>query len=180
MKHPIAYVRQLAMARAPDASPASLLPAVAANLSHADADVVVAAAELARRAGYRSLAKEIVRAMPKQTGLRLNIVSVAAHALGARMDRIQMLISLLGDKDRFDEALSELVDLLDYSGRSADGAPGDAERAALVPRWKAFVKLHRDDIEQGRKVPLSDPSVTADLVPRQWKLHRRDGTDWPR
>jgi DNA-binding transcriptional LysR family regulator len=179
MKDATAYVRQIAMEYAPDSVPAALVPAVAANLAHADQDVVVAAAELAQRAKLASIVPQVLKAMSKPVGLRLNIVSRAAYLLGARFDRARILVGRLSDKAAFDEALSELLDVLEYSGRSSNGQPSDAERAAVQARWKAFVALHRGDIEAGRKLPLNHPSVSADLVPPNWKLGRRDGTQWP-
>jgi hypothetical protein len=180
MKHPTPYLRQLAMERAPDALPATLVPAVAANLADADFDVQVAAAELAQRAKLVALTQDVVKAMSKVTGIRLNIISNAAHMLGARYDRISMLVVRLSEKDAFDEALGELVDLIEYQGRGSSGYPTDAQRAAVVTRWKEFVASHRADIEAGRRIPLTDPSVTPDLIPPTWKLHRPGGKgDWP-
>jgi hypothetical protein len=180
MKHPIAYVRELAMIRVPaHALPPSLVALVATNLANADEDVVVEAAELARRENVRSLAPAIVAAMAHPVGLRLNIVSNAAHALGARMTRAKALAARLADKDAFDEALAELVETLDHQGRSTDGETTDAARAAVAARWRAFVEAHRADIQADRKLSLDDPTVTPDLVPPTWKLTRANGTDWP-
>ncbi len=180
MKHPTPYLRQLAMERAPDALPATLVPAVAANLADADFDVQVAAAELARRAKLVVLTTDVVKAMSRVTGIRLNIISNAAYMLGARYDRISMLVARLSEKDAFDEALGELVDLLEYQGRGSSGYSTDAQRAAVVTRWKKFVASRRADIEAGRRIPLTDPGVTPDLIPPTWKLHRPGGKgDWP-
>jgi len=180
MKHPVPYLRQLAMERAPDSLPAALVPIVALNLSNADVDVQVAAANLAERAKLVSLTKDVVKAMSKATGLRLNIISNAAYQLGARYDRISMLVVRLAEKGSFDEALGELVDLLEYQGRGSNGEPTVAQRAAVVARWKKFVPAHRADIESGKKIPLTDASVTPDLVPPTWKLNRPGGQgEWP-
>jgi hypothetical protein len=177
MKHTIPYVRQLALDHVPRHQlAASLLPAVATDLAHPDPDVVVAAAELAAREHATSLSHAVVAAMAKQTGLRLNIVSNAAYELGARFERARMLVSLLAKKGAFVEAMGELVGLLDSKGRSSDGNTPDAERRALATRWKAFVAKHRADIVAGKAIPLSDPTVTKDLVPSNWKL---DGAPWP-
>jgi hypothetical protein len=180
MRHPIAYVRKLALDYVPSgALSAALLPAVAADLKDADADVVVAAAQLAEREHARTLGLALVAAMPKQKGLRLDVVSNAAYSLGARRERARMLLSLLGSDAAFHEAMSELVDMLQASGRSTSGEPSKAERAALAKRWAAFLAKHTKEIEAGTTIPLSDPTVTKDLLPSGWKLDRKDGTSWP-
>lgn len=180
MKHPIPYVRQLALEHVPQGQlPRSLVPVVASDLAHADPDVVVAAAELAQREHVTSLAGAIVSAMPKRKGLRLNILSNAAYELGARFARVQTLVTMLADEAAFFEAMGELVGVLDSGGRSTSGDTPKAERTALATRWRAFLAKHRADVEGGKKIPLSDPSVTKDLVPSNWKLDCRDGTPWP-
>jgi hypothetical protein len=179
MKHPIAYVRQLALERAPDASPASFIPTVALNLRHADVDVVVSAAELARRAHFTTLAGDVVRAMDTPIGLRLNIISNAAWTLGARFARMQALVRRLAAKESFEEAISELTSLLEHQGSSTNGETGEPERKALAIRWQTFVLKHRADIEADRHLPLTNPDVTPDLLPKSWKLGRGDGTEWP-
>ncbi len=180
MKHPIAYVRQLALDHVPaHRLPPSLVALVVTNLAHADADVVVSAAQLAQRENMTAIAPNVVAAMSKQSGLRLNTISYAAYMLGARFARAKALVARISDRAVFDEVLGELVDLLDSHGRSANGEITDAARAALAPRWKAFVEAHRADIDAGKKIALTDPSVTRDLVPPNWKLTRADGTEWP-
>ncbi len=180
MKHAVPYLRQLALERCPDAVPPALVPAVALDLANADPDVQVAAAELAQRAKLVALTPNVVKAMAKVTGLRLNIISSAAYLLGAREDRIAMLLVRLTEKDAFDEALGELVDLLAYEGRGSNGIPTDAQRAAVVPHWKKFVAAHRADIRADKKIPLTDPSVTPALIPPTWNLGKPGGKgDWP-
>jgi len=46
-------------------------------------------------------------------------------------------------------------------------------------RWRAFIAAHRSELESGRRFSLDDPAVTADLVPRGWKLSRPGKPDWP-
>jgi hypothetical protein len=180
LKHPVAYVRQLALERTPDAVPPALVPLIAANLAHADPDVQVAAAELAERAKLTSLAPAVVKAMARATGLRLNIISSAAFLLGAREDRIAMLVVRLADPRAFDEALGELVDLLAYEGRGSDGVATPAQQAAVIPHWKKLVAAHRAEIRADQKIPLTDPSVTPALIPPTWKLGKPGGQgNWP-
>jgi hypothetical protein len=179
MEHAIPHVRTLAMDHAPDAVTAAHTQAVAKNLAHADLDVQVAAAQLAQRAKLVALGPEVVKAMKRATGLRLNILSNAAYMLGARYERAQMLVVRLSDKDAFDQALSELCDILQYSGRSTSGTLTDAMRTAVIPPWKKLVTDHRAEIEAGTKLPLTHKSVTKDLLPPTWKLGNPAGGQWP-
>jgi len=180
MRHPIAYVRQLAFERTPRGAVAAALgPALVAGLADRDLDVVCAAAQLAQREHAVSLAPNVVRAMPKMTDIRLNVLSSAAWDLGARYDRAQMLVSMLPNAAAFQQAFSELLGALEHHGSSSSGEPTEAERKALAARWTKFIAQHRADIEAGRAVPLSDPTVTVDLVPHGYRLTRGDGTDWP-
>ncbi|MBA2542870.1 MAG: hypothetical protein H0V17_24705, partial [Deltaproteobacteria bacterium] len=179
LKHDVSYLRELALTHAPNALPASLHPAVVANLGHTDVDVQVAAALLAANAKLVQLAPSVVNAMRRATGLRLSIISQAAYHLGARVDRIDMLIVRLADKAVFDHALSELCSVLAYDGRSmTNGKPTDAERAAVIPHWKKLAVTHRADIESGTKIALT--AATPSLLPPQWKLGRPGGGgEWP-
>ena len=180
MRHPIAYVRQLAFERAPRGALApALVSAVAVGLADRDADVAVAAAQLAQREHATALAPKVVRAMASQNGIRLNAVSQAAYELGARYDRARMLVSMLASQATFGAAMSELLGALDHHGYGSSGEPSEAERKALAARWSAFVTQHRADIEAGKPIALSAPGVTADLLPSGTKLRRRDGTEWP-
>jgi hypothetical protein len=171
MRHPIAYVRQLALERAPHGalSPA-LVTNVGADLVDRDLDVVVAAAQLAEGEHLAPLAPAVVRAMPKATDLRLNALATAAWSLGARYDRAKMLVSMLSNAAAFPQAFSELAGVIAHHGSSSSGQPTEAERKALAARWTQFITLHRADIEAGRTVPFKDPSVTPDLLPTAWKL----------
>jgi hypothetical protein len=177
LQHEMPYVRELALRSTPAAVPPSLIPLLVKNLAHANVDVQVAAAELARAAELRQLALEVVKAMDRAVGLRLNVISYAAYHLGARLDRIDMLIKRLSDPAAFDEALSELCDVLSYTGRSTDGVPSAAQRAAVIPHWKKLVITHRADLEAGTKIALS--KVTPALLPPQWSLGMPTGGRWP-
>ncbi len=180
LKHQMTYVRELALDHVPaNHLTPSISQLVVTNLGSVDGDVVVAAAKLAEREHAVALASNVVAAMKSQTGMRLNIVSYAAHQLGARYTRAKALVARLSTPAAFDEALGELVDLLDYQGRSSNGVPTDAQRAVVVAKWKPFVEAHRADIEADKKVALDDPSVSPALVPPTWKLGRGNGVEWP-
>ncbi|HEV7555860.1 MAG TPA: hypothetical protein VGO00_10415 [Kofleriaceae bacterium] len=177
MKHPTPYVRELAFQRAPDAVPASLVPSIKASLVDRDQDVVDAAAELAARAKLTALAPDVVKAMAHPTGLRLNIVSNAAYALGARYPRALALLARLDDA--FGDAYGELLEMLDQKGGGRSGEPTAAEKKAVAAAWTKLVAAKRSAIEAGTKISLDDPAVTPALFPKSWNVVRANGKDFP-
>jgi hypothetical protein len=179
MQHATAYVRELAMQHAPDPIPAAHVPLIAKNLAHADLDVQVAAASLAERGKLLALGPDVVKAMKRATGLRLNILGTAANALGQRYERVQMLIARLADKDVFDEVLRELLGTLQSSGSSSSGKATDAQRATVIAAWQKFAPAVRKEIEAGTRLALTDPRVTKHLIPPNWKLTGANGGPWP-
>ena len=165
LRHAIPYVREIALGKVPANAAPTFAADVAANLTNADADVVVAAAKLAQRDKVTSLGKTVVAAIPKMTGIRLNAVSYAAYELGARKERVDALIPLLANKALFMDVMRELFGLLDQKSYGSSGDTPDAERAVLVTRWKAFAAKHASEIKAGTKMP-----VEKDLVPSNWTL----------
>jgi hypothetical protein len=167
LRHAIPYVREIALDKMPAGSASTTFAAdIATNLSNADPDVVVAAAKLAQRDKLTSLGKNVVAAIPKMTGIRLNAVSYAAYELGARTERVDALIPLLANKALFADVMRELFGLSSQQSYGSSGDTPDAERAVLVTRWKAFAAKHASEIKAGTKMPLE-----KDLVPSNWTLH---------
>jgi hypothetical protein len=166
LRHAIPYVREIALGKVPAGSASTFAADIAANLTNADPDVVVAAAKLAQRDKVTSLGKNVVAAIPKMTGIRLNAVSYAAYELGARQERVDALIPLLANKALFADVMRELFGLSSQQSYGSSGDTPDAERAILVTRWKAFAAKHASEIKAGTKMPLE-----KDLVPSNWQLN---------
>jgi hypothetical protein len=166
LKHAIPYVREIALGKVPAGAAASFAAEISANLTNADADVVVAAAKLAQRDKITSLGKNVVAAIPKMTGIRLNTVSYAAFELGARQERVDVLIPMLANKALFTDVMRELFGLSSQQSYGSNGDTPDAERAILVARWKALAAKHASEIKAGTKMPLE-----KDLVPSNWQLN---------
>ena len=165
LRHSVAYVREIALDKVPAGSGSKFVADVSANLASADPDVVVAAAKLAQRDKVVSVGKNVVAAIPKMTGIRLNIVSYAAFELGARQERADALIALLANKAVFLDVMRELFGLTSQQSYGSNGDTPDAERAVLATRWKAFVTKHAAEVKAGTKVPME-----KDLVPSNWML----------
>jgi hypothetical protein len=159
-------VRELALGKVPAGAGATFASDIVANLSNADSDVVVAAAQLAQREKVTTVGKNVVAALPKMTGIRLNLLSYAAFELGARQERVDALIALLANKAVFADVMRELFGLSTQQTFGSNGDTPDAERAVLATRWKAFAAKHAAEIKAGTKVPLD-----KDLVPSNWMLN---------
>ncbi|HEY2369421.1 MAG TPA: hypothetical protein VGH87_23650 [Polyangiaceae bacterium] len=165
LRHAVPYVRELALDHVPAGSGATFATDVAANLSSADPDVVVAAAKLAERDHMTALGTTIAGAMPKMTGIRLNIVSNAAYALGAKVERANALVALLATKETFADSMRELVGIIGAKSFGSNGDTPDAERAALQTKWKAFLAAHKTEVQTGATIPMDKT-----LLPSNWTL----------
>ena len=59
------------------------------------------------------------------------------------------------------------------------GFTAPVEVKTVSARWRAFIAAHRLELQSGRRFSLDDSAVTADLVPRGWKLNRPGKPVWP-
>jgi hypothetical protein len=178
--HPLSYVRQIALERTPPPVPHALVPAVRGALEHGEVDELYAACDLARRAGLTELRPQILAVLSRSRDTQLtSVASYAAFTLGDRQGRVDALVGRLADPATLPDALRDLVDLLEHSGSSSQGQVTAEQARAVAARWRAFVKVHRADIAANRRIPLTDPSVTPDLLPPGWKLGRPGTSDWP-
>jgi hypothetical protein len=74
--------------------------------------------------------------------------------------------------------LTELLDLFESNGRSANGALTLDLAKLLKPKWQAFVKDHHAEIAAQKKLDLD--GAPHDLVPPGWTIHRQGKPDWPK
>jgi hypothetical protein len=111
----------------------------------------------------------------------LREASSAAQALGAGFDLLEVWADRLADERLYHLALDALETVLEvptgsYSGRTDLSR---TERLELRKAWKEFLARHTEEIRNGKRFRLSDPTVTPALVgrARSWRLP--DGTSWP-
>jgi hypothetical protein len=181
LSHRIMFVRELALDRMPAEVPASLVNAVGANLDPSvDLDVRIAACRVVDRGRLAALRADVVRTLQTADEFWLrNAAGNALHALGAVYESLVLQASRIAEPALSAEILgSLLLGVLDATGLSS-GPVAPEEARALAERWRVFVAAHRGNIEAHRKIPLDDPSVSADLVPRGWTLHRENKPGWP-
>jgi hypothetical protein len=105
----------------------------------------------------------------------------AAYTLGAGFDLLSVWVDRLAEARLYPLALDTLQTVLEvptgsYSGRTDLSR---AERIELRKAWKEFLTRHAEEIRNGKRFRLSDPTVTPALVgrARAWRLP--DGTSWP-
>jgi hypothetical protein len=111
----------------------------------------------------------------------LREASNAAQALGAGFDLLEVWADRLAEERLYHLALDALQTVLEvpsggYSGRTDLSR---TERLELRKAWKEFLAWHTEEIRNGKRFRLSDPTVTPALVgrARSWRLP--DGTSWP-
>jgi hypothetical protein len=182
LAHPIPYLRELALTRLPvDARP-HLFDAVGPALKSTDIDLRIAACDAVRRAKlvrYRDAIVAIVRTAKAEETFLLNFSSNALYALGGRVELLEIMASRLTEPDVRQNALSTLFTVFAGTTGSGGSFTAPAELDLVSDRWSAFIAAHRSELQSGRRFSIDDPAVTADLVPRGWKLHRADKPSWP-
>ena len=176
--HPIPFVRELAMERLQAEVPDVFIPAIGENLKSSDPDVQIAACNLVARSRISVLHTQVSEARTAKEWT-LRECGNTLWALGARFERVEILVSRLTEPAMAATVLEHLLGLLDNDGWSGCCAvPGDQAQALSV-RWRALVTSHRADIEAGREIPLEAQDVTPDLLPPGMALHRRGKPNWP-
>nr|ALS90083.1 MetaGeneMark_Unknown Function [uncultured bacterium] len=99
--------------------------------------------------------------------------------MGGRVELLEIMALRLTESDVANDALSSLFQVFEGVSGWGGGFTAPAEVNTVSALWRAFIAIHRSELESGRRFSLDDPAVTADLVPRGWKLHRRDKRTWP-
>jgi hypothetical protein len=179
LRHPVGYVRRLALDKTPRPVPPAINAGVADNLTFADADVQTAACILAGNAKIAALAGKTAQVLATaKDGFLISVCWSAASQLGARAAAVDALVGRLGDPQVGAEVLGRLIDLFGsngYSGNNFDAA----SYKALVPRWRAFVASRRRAIAGTETLSLDDPTVPRDLVPPGFQISRPGKPNWP-
>lgn len=182
LAHPLPYLRELALTRLPADAPARLFRAVGPALRSADIDLKIAACEVVRRAKlvrYRDGVAAIVRTAKASDTQLLSFSSHALYTIGGRVEVLEIMASRLTEPDVSNEAISQLFSVFEGTTGSGGGFAAPDELKTMSARWRAFIAAHRSALEAGQHFSLEDPGVTADLVPRGWKLYRAGKPPWP-
>lgn len=78
------------------------------------------------------------------------------------------------------QTLSTLLDVLEgYMGLSGKFFIPEQDRPALHKRWVTFIHANQHAIRHGRKIPISDPTFTSELVPEGFVISIEKTNDVP-
>jgi HEAT repeat protein len=185
LRHPLPFVRQRAAWSCPVPVPASVRERIPGLLEDASPDVRSLACGIAEESGDPSLVDLLIRRIREDPDIW--VVSSAHRAgsgLGERDACSRALATLLrpGDPRRLG-ALQRLAwAYLEGLGEVGGGEPlpaADADWEPLEGRWNRFLDAVRGRPGPRDKVPLSDPSVTADLLGGVLRFRLADGTVFP-
>lgn len=175
-------LRESALRSIPQPMPAECTKFVTRGLADPDLGVCRAACAVAGKSGDKELIKPLLEIIATEHhDWLLREASNAAQALGAGFDLLEVWADRLAEERLYHLALDALQTVLEvpsggYSGRTDLIR---TERLELRKAWKEFLARHTEEIRNGKRFRLSDPTVTPALVgrARSWRLP--DGTSWP-
>ena len=181
LEHPVQYIRQIALERAPAPLPVAHVPSLQRALAIDDIDLNYAALEVVGRDKIIATKPAIVQILRRTNeSMLLNNASNALYSMGAHAERVDTIVSRLADPERLETTLDMLFHLFEgFSGRDAGDSVTKDQALALEARWRTFVNARRASIQAGKLLSLDDPLVTKDLVPPNWKVNRTGKPDWP-
>jgi hypothetical protein len=171
LRHPIPYVREIAVVHIPIPVPPALLKLLPELLADKDIDVQIAACHLAERSKEPSLKEAVLRvlATAKEQWL-LNAASNAAYALDARYEILELWVSRLDEKGMTASALDHLANAV-IADRSSSSVPtaemlSPEEGKVIKARWLKFLQEHGKALKEGQRFKLGEPALTPDLFPK--------------
>ena len=167
LNHRIPYVAELALEKLPPSPPPELLVAIGPALTHADADLQIAALQAVTRlklAGFAPQAAALCRSATDT--MMLNFACNALHTTAGSAAVHDIMAARLTEPGIFSEALSSLAyGALEIAGMGIDANLSAEELMATSERWKVFLQAHRAELGSGKRFSVDDPAV-AGLIPR--------------
>jgi hypothetical protein len=166
----IPYVRECALNHLPVPPPDALGKLLPGLIEDRDIDVAIAACRVAEKWKSPSLHEAVLRSLAvAREHWHFNAVGNAAHALGLRFERLEILVTRLDEQGMTHECLSSLVYLL-LDGLNGHGSQTDLDAdtgKTCKAAWEQFLAKHRPELKKGRKFRLDDPTVPlAELFPK--------------
>jgi hypothetical protein len=169
LHHPIPYVRELTLKNMPEPVPSDLRVDIAGVFDVGDPDALIAACQLVEKNKLSECRTAVVAALRSANDEWLLVfASEAATAVGANLEKAEVLASRLGEKNiNFgDRILSQLVGtVIDRHYTYDSERVKKAEQTRLKKRWLEFIQRHRNAIQANKKFNPKDRAVSADLFP---------------
>lgn len=167
LHHPIPYVRELTLKNMPKPVPSDLRVDIAKVFDTADPDVLIAACRLVEENKLSESRAGIIAAIrsAKDEWL-LSFASEAATAVGANLEKTEVLVSRFGEKNmKGSRILSALASTIDSRCSYDSERAEKADQNKLKKRWLEFIQRNRNSIQADKKFKPKDRAVSADLFP---------------
>jgi len=178
LAHKIHYLRSLALVSLAEPVPPSVAGPLADRLpglvADPDVDVQIAACTLAgkmKAVGAKGSVLKVLTTVGPDDWLATTATD-AAGELGALPEALEIWADRLGEPGMAVPAITALIRVARYTGGYGfDGAVADDEALALRPRWRAFLREHREAIATGRRFPAGGPELTPGLFPKVFHFY---------
>ena len=169
LQHDLPYVREMALMTLPLPPPAVVGKLIPALVEDSDVDVQIAACHVAEKWKAAPLRESVLRTLRLATEDWLfNAANNAAVALGARMERVAILVARLDEPGMTARCLKELTCLIADTEGHGSRTDLDIETGWTCKKaWLKFLEQNGDAIGAGKKFKLADPRFpTAELYPQ--------------
>lgn len=178
LKHAITYVRRMAVESLPvpmeNWAKEPVLKLLQNTQDHGEQKVLLNTIE---KSPEPMFAKEALTALreTKEDFFLLDAASNTALACGVPRDEVLLALAdrLLTPPNHFSSAnqhevtLRELYRLFEnFNGGYGPWSIQPAQQVALHKRWTTFIHANQEALRQGKKIPITDPSVSPDLIPK--------------
>jgi len=169
LQHEAAFVREVALDNLPLPAPESLLKLLPRLIADKDVDVQIAACHVAEKTKRPECKEPVLKALATaREHWQFNAASTAALALGAKWERLEILVARLDEEGVTKHCLNNLLDTVveNVGGYSGPSDKWTAEEAkACKERWLRFLQAHGMQLKAGQRFKRDDPAITPDLFP---------------
>jgi len=155
---------------------------VQTGLADRDYGVIRVACDIAGKSGRQEFLKPILEIIQTENEPWLMRSAMQnALLLGGGVDALNACADRLGDEELSAIALDSLQSVLSGLPNCSSGRTDltREERLALRDAWKAFLRDHEIKFRQGKKIPIGDPAIKAELFGRARSFQFPNGTSWP-
>jgi hypothetical protein len=160
-----------------------MLPAVRAALprllADPEDDVAIAACNLAKRDGDRTLVSPLLDVVSRTKEKWLfDTACHAAKVLGARTALLRAVARRLHEPEATVFAIDHLASVVEWHSWGGGTVVPD-DRARLEERWLTFITANEAALEGGERFSPGDPRLPRDLFPQGMRFTTLDGGLWP-
>lgn len=181
LKHPIPYVREIAVKNLPIPLHMSLHEPVLALIKDDYSPVQVQACNLAAKnksERFRTPLLDILEEIEDRWVLCA--AYNAAFECGVNRDYLlEICVERLADNDLAITLFDLIIKVVEHEGGYGYSQVDWSKVSELKNRWKLLIEDNRDRIRAGQLFKIAEPPLTPDLFPRGFRFHRKNKTSWP-